>query len=46
MSEVMTGIIGLLVLVLVFLTGMELAFVMAVVGFVGFAYLVSFSAGL
>jgi tripartite ATP-independent transporter DctM subunit len=44
MSEVTTGIIGLLILVLVFLTGMELAFVMAVVGFVGFAYLVDFGA--
>jgi C4-dicarboxylate transporter, DctM subunit len=44
MSEVTTGIVGLVILVLVFLTGIELAFAMAVVGFVGFAYLVTFSA--
>jgi tripartite ATP-independent transporter DctM subunit len=40
MSEVVTGITGLVILVLVFLTGIELAFAMAVIGFVGFAYLV------
>ena len=44
MNEVVTGIVGLLILVLVFLTGIELAFGMAVVGFVGFACLVDFSA--
>jgi tripartite ATP-independent transporter DctM subunit len=44
MNEVVAGIVGLLILVLVFLTGIELAFGMAVVGFVGFACLVDFSA--
>ena len=44
MSEVTTGIVCLVALVFVFLTGLELAFAMAVVGFAGFAYLVSFSA--
>ncbi|MFH0977323.1 MAG: TRAP transporter large permease [Spirochaetota bacterium] len=44
MSEVTVGIIGLIVMLLVFLTGIELAFGMAIVGFIGFAYLCSFSA--
>jgi C4-dicarboxylate transporter DctM subunit len=44
MSEVTAGIVALFVLILLFLTGIELAIGMAVLGFVGFAYLVSFSA--
>jgi len=44
MSEMMTGIVGLVFLILFFLTGIELGFAMMVVGFVGFAYLVDFSA--
>ncbi len=44
MSEVSIGIIACLIMLLLFLTGLELAFGMALVGFVGFAYLVSFSA--
>ncbi len=44
MSEVSIGILALFILVAFFLTGIELGFCMAVVGFVGFAYLVSFSA--
>jgi C4-dicarboxylate transporter, DctM subunit len=44
MSEVVVGIVALLILLALFLTGIELAFCMAIVGFVGFAYLVSFSA--
>jgi C4-dicarboxylate transporter, DctM subunit len=44
MSEITTGIVVLTVLLLFFLTGIELAFAMAVMGFVGFAYLVSFHA--
>jgi tripartite ATP-independent transporter DctM subunit len=44
MSELTTGIVALVLLLLFFLTGIELAFAMAVMGFVGFAYLVSFSA--
>jgi len=43
MSEVVTGITALFVLILVFLTGIELAFAMAVIGFVGFAYIVGFA---
>jgi C4-dicarboxylate transporter DctM subunit len=42
MSEVAIGITGLVVLLLLFATGIELGFAMAVVGFVGFSYLVSF----
>ncbi len=44
MGEITTGIVTLAVLLLFFLTGIELAFAMAVMGFVGFAYLVSFHA--
>jgi C4-dicarboxylate transporter, DctM subunit len=44
MSEVTSGIVALFVLILLFLTGIELAIGMAVLGFVGFAYLVTFSA--
>jgi tripartite ATP-independent transporter DctM subunit len=44
MSEVTVGIIACFIMVLLFLTGLELAFGMALLGFVGFAYLVSFSA--
>ncbi|MFH0826027.1 MAG: TRAP transporter large permease subunit, partial [Pseudomonadota bacterium] len=44
MSEIATGITALFVLLLLFITGLELAFAMAVLGFAGFAYLVSFNA--
>lgn len=44
MSEIEVGILALFVLILMFLTGFELAFAMALLGFVGFGYLVSFSA--
>ena len=44
MSEMTTGITALFLLLLFFLTGIELAFAMAVMGFLGFAYLVNFSA--
>jgi tripartite ATP-independent transporter DctM subunit len=43
MNEVMVGIIGLGVLLALFLTGIELAFAMALVGFVGFSIIVSLS---
>jgi tripartite ATP-independent transporter DctM subunit len=43
MSEVMVGLIGLAVLLCLFLTGIELSFCMTIVGFIGFAYLNSFS---
>lgn len=44
MTEVSVGIVGILILLALFLTGIELAFCMTIVGFAGFAYLVSFSA--
>jgi C4-dicarboxylate transporter DctM subunit len=43
MSEVAVGITALVILLALFLTGIELAFCMTIVGFVGFAYLNSFS---
>ena len=42
MNETTVGIIVLVALLLLFLTGIELAFAMALVGFVGYAVLVSF----
>jgi C4-dicarboxylate transporter DctM subunit len=44
MSEVMVGILGLAVILVLFLTGIELGFGMALVGFAGFSYLVSVKA--
>jgi tripartite ATP-independent transporter DctM subunit len=44
MTEVIVGIIGLGVLVAFFLTGIELALAMILVGFFGFGYLISFEA--
>jgi tripartite ATP-independent transporter DctM subunit len=41
MSEVAIGLAGLAALVLLFLTGIELGFAMAIVGFVGFGAIVS-----
>lgn len=41
MSEPMIGIIGILILLLLFVSGIELGFSMALVGFVGFSYIVS-----
>ncbi len=40
----MVGIIGLCIVLLLFLTGIELAFAMILIGFLGFGYLISFSA--
>jgi tripartite ATP-independent transporter DctM subunit len=45
MSETLIGIIGLFVLVAVFLSGLELAFCMAIIGFLGYSLLVSVQAG-
>jgi tripartite ATP-independent transporter DctM subunit len=42
MSEIIVGITGLIVLLLLFATGIELGFAMALVGFVGFGYLNGF----
>ncbi len=44
MNEVVVGLIAMAVLLLLFLTGIELAFCMAIMGFVGFAYLVALPA--
>jgi len=38
------GIVGLAAILLLFLTGIELGFAMAIIGFLGFGYIVSFSA--
>jgi C4-dicarboxylate transporter DctM subunit len=46
MNEIMVGIIGLAVLLLLFATGIELGFAMGLVGFVGFAYLNGFSSAI
>jgi C4-dicarboxylate transporter DctM subunit len=46
MTEVTLGIVGLVVVLLMFLTGIELGFAMALVGFLGFSYIISFQAGL
>ena len=46
MTEVGIGILGLVIVLALFLTGIELAFAMILVGFIGFSYLVSFSAGM
>jgi C4-dicarboxylate transporter DctM subunit len=46
MSEVTIGIVGLAVILLMFLTGIELGFAMALVGFVGFSIIVTMKAAL
>ena len=46
MSEVTIGIIGLAAILLMFLTGIELGFAMALVGFVGFSIIVTMKAAL
>lgn len=46
MNEVMVGILGLALVLALFLTGIELGFAMALVGFLGFSYIVSVKAAL
>jgi len=46
MNELVTGIICLVAVLVLFLTGIELAIAMIVIGFLGFAYLVSWEAAL
>jgi tripartite ATP-independent transporter DctM subunit len=46
MNEVAIGITGLALVLLLFLTGIELGFAMALVGFIGFSTIVSWKAGL
>jgi tripartite ATP-independent transporter DctM subunit len=45
MSEVTIGILGLAIVLALFLTGIELGFAMAIIGFLGFSYMVSWKAG-
>ena len=44
MNEIAVGVIGLFLLVVIFLTGIELSFAMAIVGFAGFSYAISVNA--
>lgn len=46
MNEVTIGILGLAIILVLFLTGIELGFAMILVGFLGFGYLVSWQAAL
>jgi C4-dicarboxylate transporter, DctM subunit len=46
MNETTTCILALVLLLALFVTGIELGFAMALVGFLGFAYLNGFSAAL
>jgi tripartite ATP-independent transporter DctM subunit len=46
MNEVAAGLVGLLLVLTLFFTGIELGFAMALVGFLGFAYVVSLQAAL
>ena len=43
MSDVAIGILGIIVVLVLFLTGIELAFAMALVGFIGFGLISSFT---
>ncbi|MBA4417746.1 MAG: C4-dicarboxylate ABC transporter permease [Syntrophus sp. (in: bacteria)] len=46
MNEITIGIIGLAIILLLFLTGIELGFAMILIGFLGFGYLISWQAAL
>ncbi|MDI6755865.1 MAG: TRAP transporter large permease [Thermodesulfobacteriota bacterium] len=46
MNEILTGLIGLVLVLALFFTGIELGFAMALVGFLGFSYIVSVKAAL
>jgi C4-dicarboxylate transporter DctM subunit len=46
MNEIVIGIVGLAVILVLFLTGIELGFAMAVIGFVGFSLVTNFNAGM
>jgi C4-dicarboxylate transporter, DctM subunit len=46
MNEVIFGLVGLAAVLVFFLTGIELGFAMALVGFLGFCFIKSFEAGL
>jgi len=44
MNEIAAGLINLALLLVLFLTGIELGFAMAIMGFFGFVYLVNIQA--
>jgi tripartite ATP-independent transporter DctM subunit len=46
MNPALIGVIGILVMLALFMTRMPVAYVMALVGFLGFSYMVSFTGGL
>lgn len=46
MSPAFTGILGIIILILLFLSRVPVAFAMGIMGFVGFCYLTSVSAGM
>jgi C4-dicarboxylate transporter, DctM subunit len=46
MNDVMIGILGLVILLTFFMTGIELSFAMAIIGFVGFSYVRGLDSGL
>lgn len=46
MNETTVGIIGLTIILILFLTGIELSFAMILMGFLGFGYLISWGAAL
>ena len=46
MGNEIVGIYGLALVLVLFLTGIELGFAMALVGFLGFSYIMSLKAGL
>jgi hypothetical protein len=46
MNEILVGITGIVLLLLLFATGIELGFAMGLIGFLGFAYLNGFQPAL
>lgn len=46
MNETMVGVVALVILLALFLTGIELAFAMGIIGVAGFAYLVNWKAAM
>ncbi len=46
MNDVAIGILGLVILLALFMTGIELSFAMAIIGFVGFSYVRGIDSGL
>jgi len=46
MNPTMIGVIGIVLMIVVFFSRMPIAYVMALIGFLGFSYLTSFHAGL